>query len=203
MNMLDIIVIGIFGICIVKGFNQGFFKTLYKTFWIFIVWFLYPYVNGMFLKTSFAKNLNIFLGSYLNLDGLENLSYLKTLQDLKILNISQLEEGIINIVFMAVTFLIISLIINIGMSIAYNTAKILLKFPPLNLTNKIAGILIGAVSGFFNSLLFIVLVFTLSMFDSLSFLKTMLDGAIVSNVMDSDVVLNFILRTVDYYEKIF
>lgn len=203
MNILDIIIICIFILNIIRGYKAGFFKTLYKTFWIFIIWYIYPFINNLFLKTSFAKDLNLYIKNNLNLDALENLTELKTLENLNILSISQLEDAIINLVFTVITFLIVVILINILMCVFYKTSKIILKFPPLSLVNKIGGLLIGSVVGFFNNIIFVAVVFIMSMFESFSFLKSMLDTTLVKTIIDNGVVIDFISRTIKYYEQIF
>ncbi len=203
MNLLDLIIICIFIFNIAKGYNNGFFKTLYKTFWIFIVWYIYPFISNLFLQTGFAKDLKLYLKDNIHLDGLESIAEIKTLVNLNILSISQIEDGLINLVFVAMTFILVVFFINILMMVFYKTSKIILKFPPLSLVNKLGGMAIGCVVGFFNNVIFVMIVFVTSMFENFSFLKNTLDSALVKTIIDNGVVINFIERSIKYYEQFF
>ena len=219
--LLDLIVIGLLAFGILRGYNKGFFKTVYHLVsWvaaIFLTQLLYPYMVKILkaspLYTSISKTLRGVLSiPDLSGDAVKTISSLKIPEVLKlkliennnyevyrILGVDSLNDYInaylsnmvINALGILITFLIVFLLIKIAAILL----EIVDHLPVLRQLNHTLGVIVGTANGVLYVWIFCLLLTLSGAVTKLAFLYPAVSSSLLTHwFYNHNILLDSLLR---------
>ena len=215
MNILDVIVLFIIGLCIVNGYKNGLLYTLYRFISFFaalvLAWFLFPVVSHMLRATPLH---DVFSRMVSNAFDLENRAAVYNTTDL--INSMPLPEAfknmlhtnvdltthaqsadaivsslIASVIINAISIILIFLLVSFGFSFLGGVVNLIGRFPIIKRLNRAGGIILGFLVGGVLSWLALALFIMIVAFAASENLSNLVESSlIVRTLMGGDVVVN-------------
>lgn len=226
MNILDTIALTVFILCLIEGYFKGALQKSFDILGFILSAILFriiqPFINSLFLKSSFYEKFKNWILKDLNFStlfntvefDLANPTHIESLnipnvikeQLLKTnneelfssLNASSSADYIIGfistIIISIISIIIIMFVVYTIINILFKFSKFLTKLPILGKVNKFAGIIVGGVNGIIVLWILGFIVSIIAFFPSFSWVKDQLNNSrIASPIFENNYLINFLM----------
>ena len=215
MNILDIIVLIIVGLCAVSGYKNGLLYTLYRFISFFAAliaaWFLFPILSRFLSATplhdmfsnmvSNAFDLENRAAVYNTTDLINSLPLPAAFKNMLHTNIdvgtqAQAADAIVSgliasVIINAISVIIIFLLVSFGFSFLGGVVNLIGRLPIIKKLNKAGGVLLGLMVGGVLSWIALAVFIMIVAFAASENMSNLIENSlVVRTIMGGDVVVN-------------